>query len=260
MLGDLNKKQEYKTMKDYKVLALDETGKASFGHLSKNFVLSGFILPEKLKPKLNKSIRKLKKKYFNDEEIVFHCRDMLRKKGPFASLRVDPSKELKFWSDFIIILNAKFLSVAFVIADKNKAKKIGWNDIAILRRSYSKILKEFTKKHLSKNNGKIVAESDPHQDKYLIEAHTRLQSMGIPSEGITGSDYRNKITSLSLVNKLNLDVDVQMADNLAIMADMVYKIKIGIKKKPTRVEAIMKRFIDRKMIDKDNPGIFEILV
>ena len=47
MLGDLNKKQEYKTMKDYKVLALDETGKASFGHLSKNFVLSGFILPEK---------------------------------------------------------------------------------------------------------------------------------------------------------------------------------------------------------------------
>jgi len=28
-------------MKDYKVLALDETGKASFNHPSKNFVLSG---------------------------------------------------------------------------------------------------------------------------------------------------------------------------------------------------------------------------
>ncbi len=247
-------------MKDYNVLALDETGKASFNHQSKNFVLSGFILPEKLKPKLNKSIRKLKKKYFHDEEIIFHCRDMLRKKGPFAGLLADRTKELKFWSEFINILNPKSFSVAFVITDKNKAKKIGWNDIAILRRSYNKMLEEFTTKHLSKNNGKIVAESDPQQDKYLIEAHNRLQSMGIPSEGITGLNYRNKITSLSLVNKLNLDIDVQMADSLAIMADMVYKMKIGTKKRSTRVQTIMKRFINRKMIDKNNPGIFEILV
>jgi len=247
-------------MKDYNILALDETGKASFSHPSKNFVLSGFILPEKLRLKLDGSIRRLKKKYFNDEEIVFHCRDMLRKKGPFASLRVDSIKELKFWSEFISILNAKFLSLAFVIADKNKAKKIGWNDIAILRQSYRKMLEEFTKKHLNKNNGKIVVESDPYQDRYLIEAHSRLQSIGIPSAGITGSDYRNKITSLSLVNKSNLDVDVQMADSLAIMADIVYKMKIGKKKKPTKVEVLMTRLINRKMIDRDNPGIFEILV
>ncbi len=247
-------------MKDYKVLALDETGKASFSHPSKNFVLSGFILPEKLKLKLDKSIRRLKKKYFDDEEIVFHCRDMLRKKGPFASLRADSAKELKFWSEFIVILNAKFLSLAFVITDKDKAKKIGWNDIAILRRSYRKMLEGFTKNHLSKNSGKIVVESDPYQDRYLIEAHSRLQSIGIPSEGIIGSNYRNKITSLNFVNKANLDVDVQMADSLAIMADIVYKMKIGIKKKPTRVELTMKRLINRKMTDKDNPGIFEILI
>ena len=247
-------------MRDYKVLALDETGKASFNHPSKNFVLSGFILPEKLRPRLDKSIRKLKKKYFDNEEIVFHCRDILRKKGPFAVLRTDSTKELKFWSELIVILNAKFLSLAFVITDKKKAKKIGWNDIAVLRRSYRKMLEEFTKKHLSMDNGKIVVESDPYQDKYLIEAHNRLQSIGIPSEGITGSDYRNKITSLSLVNKLNLDVDVQMADTLATMADMVYKMKIGTKKKPTRVQTIMKRLIDRKMVDKNNPGIFEILI
>jgi len=174
-------------------------------------------------------------------------------------LRTDSTKELNFWSEFIVILNAKFLSLAFVIADKDMAKKIGWNDIAILRRSYGKMLEEFTKKHLNKNNGKIVAESDPYQDKYLIEAHNRLQSMGIPSEGITGLNYRNKITSLNLVNKSNLDIDVQMADSLAIMADMVYKMRTGIKKKLTKVQAIMKKLINRKMIDKDNPGIFEIL-
>ncbi len=247
-------------MRDYKVLALDETGKASFNHLSKNFVLSGLIIPEKFKPKLDRIIRKLKKKYFNDEEIVLHCRDIIRKKGSFAVLRQDPAKEINFWSDLIIPMNRKELSLAFVITDKSKAKKLGWNDVAILRKAYSKILEEFTKKHLINICGKIVVESDPYQDKFLIEAHNRLQSMGIPSEGITGTDYRNKITSLSLVNKQNLDVDIQMADILAVMADMVYMMKMGVNKKPTKVQAMMNRLINRKMADKDNPGIFEILV
>ena len=246
-------------MKDYKILALDETGKATFSHPSQNFILSGLILPEKFKSKMDRLIRKLKKKYFEDEEIVFHCRDMLRKKGPFASLSEDPVKETKFWGELINILNLKELSLAFVIVDKSKAKKLGWNEIAILKRSYNKILEEFTKKHLDKSGGKIVAESDPSQDKYLIEAHNKLQGIGIPSEGITGSDYRKKITSLSLVNKLNLDVDIQMADILAIMADVVYVMKIGGKQKPTKVQDMMKRLINRKMTDKDNPGIFEIL-
>jgi hypothetical protein len=168
-------------MKDYKVLALDETGKASFNHPSKNFVLSGLVLPEKFRLKLDKSIRKLKKKYFDDEEIVFHCRDILRKKGSFAILREDPKKEIKFWSEFIVLLNTDLLSLAFVIVDKGKARKLGWNDIAILTRVYGKMLEEFTKKHLSNNNGKIIVESDPYQDKYLIKAHNKLQSIGIPS-------------------------------------------------------------------------------
>jgi len=247
-------------MNNYKVLALDETGKASFGHLSKNFILSGFILPEAFRPKLDRSIRKLKKKYFNDEEIVLHCREIIRKKGPFAILRKTKKVELDFWSDMISILNAKSLSLAFVITDKAKAQKIGWNDITILKRSYRKMLEGFAEKHLSKKNGKIVAESDPFQDGYLIKAHNRLQSIGVPSAGITGPDYRNKVTSLSLVNKANLDIDIQMADSLAIMASIVYKMKIGVKKKPTKVEAMMKKLIDRKMNDKDSPGIFEVLV
>jgi hypothetical protein len=247
-------------MKDYKILALDETGKASFKHLSQNFILSGLIIPENFRLNLEKAIRKLKNKYFLDEEIVFHCRDMLRKKGPFAVLREDPVKEMKFWSEFVSIANTKLLSLAFVIVDKEKAKKLGWNDTAILRRAYNKILEEFVKKHLKDNNAKIIVESDPYQDKYLIEAHNRLQAIGIPSEGITGFDYRKKITSLSLVNKSNLDVDVQMADSLAIMADMVYKMKMGDNMKPTKVQLMMKRLIERKMNDKDNPGIFEILV
>lgn len=118
---------------------------------------------------------------------------MVRKKGLFAVLRENPSKEIKFWSEFIVILNTSLLSLAFVIVDKPKAQKLGWDKIAILRRVYNKMLEEFVKKHLGNNNGKIIVESDPQQDKYLIEAHNRLQTTGIPSEGITGSGYRKKL-------------------------------------------------------------------
>jgi len=246
-------------MKKYKILAIDETGKASLKHKSKNFILSGIIIPESFKAQLNKAMCKLKKKHFDDEEIVFHCRDMIRRKGPFACLREDSKKEIQFWSEFTTILNSDKISPAFVITDKGKAKKIGWNEVAILRKSYHKMLEEFVKKHLEdKIYGKIIVESDPAQVKYLIEAHTRLQGVGIPSAGINGSDYRGKITSLSLVNKLNLDDDIQIADSLALMADMVYEMKMGKLKKLTKVERMMKRLIERKM-DK-GLGIFEILV
>lgn len=246
-------------MNAYKILAIDETGKASMRHKSKNFVLSGIIIPEDFKSSLRKSMRKLKKKHFNDSDIVFHCRDMIRKKGPFSCLRQDAKKEAQFWSEFTTILNAKEISLAFVITDKKKAVKLGWNEITILRRAYHKILEEFVKNHLNKNtNGKIIVESDPYQDKYLIEANARLQGIGIPSVGINGSDYRKKITSLSLVNKLNLDDDIQIADNLALMADMIYKIKMGQLRKLTQAEKMMKKLIDRKM--SKNLGIFEVLV
>ena len=187
----------------YKIIALDETGKASFNHLSPFFVLSGVVVSSDYLVRLDNSMRRLKRRYFNDEEIVFHCRDILRRKGRFSVLR-DDKIDQQFWADYITNLNPSEISVAVVIADKSKAKALGWNDIAILRRSYNKILEEFTKKHLSGNHkGKIIAESDPYQDKYLLEAHNRLQTLGIPSEGITGSNYRSFVTSVSLVNKAN---------------------------------------------------------
>jgi len=65
---------------------------------------------------------------------------------------------------------------------------------------------------------------------------------------------------LSLVNKLNFDVEIQLADNLASMADLVYTMKINSIKKPIKVQLMMSRLVNRKMKDKNNPGIFEILV
>lgn len=240
-----------------KLLAIDETGKASFNHRSKTFILSGLILPESCLSNLEKNLKKLKTKYFNDQDIVFHSRDMLRKKGPFSIFR-DSEIELKFWPEYIQIISLQEISIAIIVVDKNKAKKLGWNDIAILRKSYSIILKEFTKRYLiNSGKGKIILESDPQQDKYLIEAHNRIQSMGIPSEGISGTDYRNRMTSISLVNKLNLDSHIQIADGLAIMGSIFYELKINKRKEEglNDTEKLFKNLIDSKI----NSSIFEVI-
>jgi len=48
-------------MDKYKSIALDESGKASFNHPSKNFVLAGVIIPEKYSQKLENQIKKLRR-------------------------------------------------------------------------------------------------------------------------------------------------------------------------------------------------------
>jgi hypothetical protein len=57
-------------MDEYKIIALDETGKASMNHLSKTFILSGLILNEFYQKNLEIQVNNLKKKYFNDENII----------------------------------------------------------------------------------------------------------------------------------------------------------------------------------------------
>lgn len=245
----------------YKLLSIDESGKASYKHRSPLFILSATVMPERFKPKLDKSMRKLKKKYFKDPDIVFHSRDMYRKKGPFAILQ-DPKVELNFWTEFLAITEDSSLSLIFIVTDKEKARHKGWQEHTILERAYLMILDEFATKQLKLGvNGKIIVESDPTQDLFLIAAHNRIQSGGTTDGTMPGREYRQKLTSLSLVNKANLDIDIQIADALASIAGMIYLNNIRDKQKQlNQVEQMKKDFIERKLGDTANPSVFEVLI
>ncbi|HLE49759.1 MAG TPA: DUF3800 domain-containing protein [Patescibacteria group bacterium] len=235
-------------MVGYKIISLDESGKASFEHPSKLFVLSAVLVPESFRSKLDNKIKKIKKKFFKDEEIVFHSRDMSRKKGPFSILR-DPKTETAFWSEFVSVLNNKDISLIFIITNKTKAVKLGWQPKTILKRSYLRLLELFLiQLNKNKNKGKIIAESDPSQDIYLIEAHNTHQAQN--------QSYRNNVTSISLVSKSNFDSEVQIADALAPIAGRIFS-KVAIKKK---VEKIKARLVERKLLDKENSSYLESLV
>ncbi len=245
-------------MFDYKLLSIDESGKAAYTHPSDLFILSGVIIPERYKARLDLLMRKLKKKYFDDENIIFHSRDMSRKKGPFSILR-DSKKEMSFWSEFISIANNPEINLLFVIANKKNASNKNWQQSTILKRSYLKILNEFASRHLTDGNkGKILTESEPTQDKYLIEAHNSIQGTGTEDKSISAGEYRTRLTCVSLVNKANLDADVQMADALAPIAGFIYGLNNANSKNLTKVELMKKRLIERKL--KNNTSCLGVLI
>ncbi len=248
-------------IKSYKLLALDESGKASYSHSSPLFILSGVVIPEKFKAKLYNNTKKLKKRYFKDEDIIFHGRDIVRKKGKFKILK-DPIVELKFWGDLISILNNYKISTITIITNKQNAKNANWLQETILKKSYLKMLEIFVQDFLTlRTSGKIIVESAPQQDIYLIKAHSNLQCNGLSDGSISAQEYFKRITSLSLVNKPNLDINVQMADVLCFMARLKYNLDIFIvKEKLSRVNTMKIKFFERKLSNKSNPSVFEIII
>lgn len=247
-------------MTQYKILSIDETGKASFSHPSELFILSGVVMPESMKKDIDEQMRILKKNFFGDEEIVFHSRDMARHKGNFKNL-ADPKVETKFWKEFIKIVETDDIAVYFVIADKKKAKQWNWQPSTILRRSYLRLLSEFAR-HLKKTSthGKIMNESEPSQDIHLIYAHNRLQSVGIGDGSVESQEYKRMVTCLSLVNKANFDIDIQIADALAPIAGIKYRLENKQKVKLGISEKVKYDLIEKKLNGKTSLSLYEVLI
>lgn len=248
-------------MLPYKLLSIDESGKAAHTHPSKVFILSGVVIPEKMKPTVDSEMRKIKKKYFGDKEIVFHGRDMARRADKFKALLIRKT-EIAFWTDFVNIVNHKDINLYFVVTDKEKAKKATWTPHTILRRSYLRIISEFARNlKIERYCGKIVNESDAEQDALLIYAHNRLQVQGTGDGAVSAGEYKKLITSLSLVNKSNLDIDVQIADTVAFAGRLKYEKDI-LKKGRTLNEAdgIKYRLINNKVDGEEKFGLFEVLI
>lgn len=248
-------------MQSYKLLSLDESGKASYSHPSKIFILSGVVIPEDLKPKVHNQMKKIKMEFFGDEEVVLHGRDMARAGSLFSSLS-NPKIANKFWTEFVSVVNNPEISLYFVVTDKIKAKKANWQSKTILKRSYLRILSEFVRN--LKNTqycGRIINESVSEQDPYLIYAHNRLQSNGTGDGGVSGNEYQKIVTSLSLVNKSNHDVDLQIADTVAFVGRLKYEKDVLRKvKNMTLAEKMKYRLIERKVNSNNNPGLFEVLI
>ena len=64
------------------------------------------------------------------------------------------------------------------------------------------------------------------------------------------------------MNKSNFDVDIQMADSLALIAGIIYESKFLKNNtiKLNKIEKMKVRLIDRKINKKENPSSFTVLI
>lgn len=239
---------------DYKILSIDETGKAHYNHPSKLFVISGCVVKEKHKSELRLNADKIIFKYWGDKNIIFHSADMFNKRGDFEIFN-NVEVEDNFWRDIIkMIIRKNYLSFYVVTVDKDKARLNNWQVKTIVERSYELILSEFaTDLVKSGSMGRVQSESSTDQDVSLITAHSKLQRNGVGK--IKGSEYFKIITCLSLVTKGNHDIETQLSDIMATVGKLSGNLKIA---RP--VERIIYDEFQLKTQDKNNPSYLKKLI
>lgn len=235
---------------DYKILSIDETGKAHYIHPSEFFVVSGCVVREKHKDEIRRNADKIIYKYWGDKKIIFHSSDMFGRRGLFDIFE-DENLESCFWNDFFnLIIRRNYLSFYIAVVNKENARKRGWQTKTIVEEAYKSILVEFSK-NLKKtgNFGKVQSESSTDQDISLITVHSRLQRNGV-GRTISGKDYFQLITSLSLVTKGNHDIETQLSDIIATVGRVA-----GNLKQSRKVEKMIFDEFIKKTKDKTNPSV-----
>lgn len=246
-------------MSNYRILSLDASGTPSYRHPSMEFGLTGAVISQKIKNRLDLKIRKIKKKFFRNEEVVLHYVEIVRKIGPFSVLK-DKTTEIEFWAEILSILNNPNITYFFTVVNKQEAKKWGWQEQTIAERSYAAVIKMFIRKlKQDKQKGRILTESDIFQDEFLIKAHTKCQSQGFSPLKVSGKKYSEMITSVCLVNKNNLDPEVQLVDLLGTTARLRYRIKyLKSDEDVSGVEEKKLKLIERKL--KEKTAKYEVIL
>lgn len=208
---------------------MDESGSSDpkSYKVSPYFALCGVLINEKNGKKLDKEFRKLKVKYFKNEDFVLHSSDIRYHLNKNNKSLADFSKDLKK------ILTGCYFSLLYVVIDKEKVFKMGWTTVTIYKETYTILLANVLKFLTAKNlRGKIFAEaSNATQDINLYEAFFHLIRRGIDRLSITNKDARKHLTHLCFVTKLNNDAEEQLTDLFGIYGRLKLELQKGKRNK-----------------------------
>lgn len=203
-------------------LYLDESGTPGLGNYNSKFpyfVLSGFVVNEEQSRKLKIKADQVKFKYWGRTNIVFHSREIGRRENDFSVLK-DPVVEQNFHKDLSqLFVNNGGKSIVAII-NKDKAKKLGWKEGDVYKKTSSAMLEFFIEYLNAKgNSGQIIIESAGTQKDILFyKEYIYFLANGMPNLSLTHQKMKHIITSISFVSKNNQDIEAQMADLLAYPA------------------------------------------
>jgi len=223
-----NKPENYK-------LFIDELGVANPKDTkSKLYILSACSVNEKERLSMKIMADQIKFKYWGRTDIVFHSREMGRREGDFSIF-----KNKKVFKEFIFDFDKFILSsdfkMFFVVLDKDKARKLGWNDVKTYEETSNAIIKNFLLAMISQDSKAniIIESSTSEKDFYFHKSNNFFLAGGIPKANVTYKKVQDTITSIAFVTKNNLDIEEQIADIFAYAVKCRYflqknkRIKIG---------------------------------
>ena len=236
----------------YFELFIDELGNHNpIDKKSGLYILSGCAVSKEGKIDLTVKADQIKFKYWGHTNIVFHSRDIGRRKGPFNILK---NKKLytEFINDIFVYLKEAKITSFIIVCDKKIIRRLGWNSTKVIIETARQLLINYTVWLLGKTNskGKIIIESaTAEKDRYYLNEFSNILSPNNSNLlGIEHKKIKMILTSIAFVTKQNYDIEEQIADIFAYAASCKYLRSIKVKSfKTGSYEDKIIRILDNKL-------------
>ncbi len=212
--------------KDKYRLFIDELGTPSPKDVfSDVYILSGCSVKKGESHDMKILADQIKFKYWGRTDIVFHSREIGKKENDFAIFKDKPEKFTEFINDLKNFLLTSNFKLFFVIVDKDKARKAGWEVMKIYKDTTAFLIRNFLLVlFINDLRGEIVIElGSAQKDITFIKAFSYFVGAGIPEAGIDISTAQRMFTAMSFVTKKNHDIEEQIADMFAHAAKIRYQ-------------------------------------
>lgn len=204
----------------YIELFIDELGNYNpIDKKSQVYILSGCAVDLETRKCLKIRADQIKFKYWGHTKVIFHSREIGRKKRDFSIFKRKPKFFKSFLEDLFSMLKDVNLTVFSVVCNKEISKKNGWNSTKIIKTTSRSLIRSYViwLLGLGSVNGKITIESaTAEKDKYYLEEFSYFLSPGCKELlGVEYKKIKSILTSISFVTKLNQDIEEQVADLFA---------------------------------------------
>lgn len=242
----------YENMRTNKIdnykLFVDELGTPNTkDKKSELYILSGCSVEEAERHNLKIRADQIKFKYWGRTDIIFHSREIGRKENDFEIFK-NSKVYNEFLKDLEVFLSEAKFKMFFIIVNKEKARRLAWNNVKIYKETSNILIKNFLLILLSGDSkGKIIIESAAEKDLYIYKAFNYFLAGGIKELKVSHKKVQEILTSFSFVNKQNYDIEEQIADLFAYAARCYYFIKVKKKIKIGLYEKIMISLLKKKL-------------
>lgn len=237
--------------KQYK-LFIDETGHPHPNDRSKHFVLVGIIIQDGHQEALKIKADQIRFKYWDRTNVVLHSEEIGKRKGEFAIFQNDAQLGTKFERQFLQFLSTAPIFVTTSVVDKARAFSVGWKEDTIIAKANDALLLDYLAFLYAQDraHGRVVYETSTSQrDSLYLSAFYKLANPNWQRVNPDFQGVRQVLTSVTFANKLNDDIEIQLADIFSYAAICKYHQDNHSKTfKSTSYEAKLIKILEKKLL------------